>query len=298
MPELPEVESLKISLEKVVLGQKILKIEIDPKMHKLVTSNGTKRIADIQKATEFVQKLKGENIKNITRRNKNLIFETNNGKIILVHLKMTGQMVFVSSAGQTTVGGHPILGLEYPNKHTYIRFFTSGGALYYNDVRQFGYVLYFENYDQMLENGHLGELGLEPLSDEFSFEYFSKALSKSKVGLKKMFLGGKVVVGLGNIYADEVCFRAKVLPTRVGESLNQKEQKQLFLEIKKILQRAIDQGGSSVSNYLMADGTKGNFAKEHLVYGRGLKPCLVCGNILSRTTLANRTTVFCTVCQK
>jgi formamidopyrimidine-DNA glycosylase len=296
MPELPEVESLRLSLERVILGQKILKIEI--KMPKLVTSNGTKRIADDQKVLEFVNNLQGEVIKSITRRNKNLIFTTQNGKIILVHLKMTGQMVFVSNNGKTTTGGHPILNLEYPNKHSYISFFTSDGALYYNDVRQFGYVLYFESLSKMLEAGHLQNLGLEPLDSEFKFDYFQKALQNSKISLKKMFLSGKIVVGLGNIYCDEVCFRAKVLPTRIGSSLSQKEYQRLFIEIKSVLKRAIEQGGSSVANYLMADGTKGNFAKEHLVYGRVGKACLVCGNLLQKITLESRTTVFCNICQK
>jgi formamidopyrimidine-DNA glycosylase len=113
-----------------------------------------------------------------------------------------------------------------------------------------------------------------------------------------MFLSGKIVVGLGNIYCDEVCFRAKVLPTRIGNSLSQKEHQRLFIEIKSVLKRAIEQGGSSVANYLMADGTKGNFAKEHLVYGRGEKACLVCTNLLQKITLESRTTVFCSICQQ
>ena len=129
-------------------------------------------------------------------------------------------------------------------------------------------------------------------------QIFEQNLKKQTGILKKVFLEQKAVVGLGNIYADEVCFEAGVLPNRNIKTLNKKEILALFEAIKKILVKAVDLGGSSIANYLLADGSRGNYAREHKVYGRAGKECLVCGNILQKTQLAGRTTVFCQICQK
>jgi formamidopyrimidine-DNA glycosylase len=291
MPELPEVEALRLGLIKYLKNQKILSVQV--LLTKIVSGKGTKRLALEEKKQEFEEVLRNQKILDINRRAKNLRFVLDSGASILIHLKMTGQLVFVPFKAENSVisGGHPIQISEtkLPNKHTYIIFELENGILYYNDVRQFGYVLYQKDYENE------DKLGFEPL--EMTEEEFVNKMQKTKGILKKVFLEQKVVVGLGNIYCDEVCFAAGIRPDSRVENLKKLEIKKLFAVIKKIIPLAIELGGSSVSNYLLADGTRGNYAREHKVYLRGNKPCLVCSNNLQKIQLVGRTTVFCPFCQ-
>jgi formamidopyrimidine-DNA glycosylase len=298
MPELPEVESLRKSLIPFLVNQTVLHVEV--KRSKLVSGRGTKRQEDSAKAKEFETQITGEVFESVERRAKNLIIKFKSGKILLVHLKMTGQLVFKSKKNETILGGHPIEESEsqLPNKHTYIIFELSNGTLYYNDVRMFGYVLYYPNYEIILQEGHFADLGLEPLSEDFTQDYFVQKMSKKSGVLKKVLMDQQIVVGLGNIYCDEVCFAAGVRPDRRVNSLTEKELIRLFVATKDIIKRAVDAGGSSVANYLMADGKRGNYAHEHKVYLKGGKPCSVCGEILQKCVINSRTTVYCVNCQK
>jgi len=297
MPELPEVESLRLSLLPKVVGSKIKKVRV--LMPKLVSSKGTTRKVSTKKLSEFINGLENTQIMSINRRAKNLIFNLDSQGLFLVHLKMTGQLAFKGD-DKIVVGGHPIAESEItlPNKHSYVIFELDNGTLYYNDVRQFGYLLYYNSKTELDKERHFDNLGLEPLADEFNWEDFYTRI-KSKTGnIKKLFLDQTVVVGLGNIYADEVLFKAGVLPNRTVKSLSKSEIKKIFEAIKLILPKAVELGGSSVANYIMADGSRGTYAREHKVYGRAGKPCLVCGTILEKSVQAGRTTVFCRVCQK
>jgi len=299
MPELPEVEALRLSLLPLVVDQKILQTEV---LHpKLVSSAGTKRLALPAKAEEFMVKTQGKTIIDISRRAKNLLLALSDGVYILVHLKMTGQLVYQTTvSGSTVWGGHPIqlTHQKLPNKHTYVIFRLQNGTLFYNDVRQFGYLLVFDSLEAVYQSGHLDNLGLEPLSSEFTLDKFIQAMRQRRGNLKKLFLDQRVVVGLGNIYADEVCFRAGVRPTRTVESLKLKELKSLYTAITQILPEAVQDGGSSVANYLLADGQRGNFARKHFVYNRGGEDCKICASTLKKIKLAGRTTVYCPKCQK
>jgi formamidopyrimidine-DNA glycosylase len=304
MPELPEVESLRRSLLPHVIDQEIVQVEV--KLSKLVSGRGTKRHVDESKPVEFMQNLVGKKIATITRRAKNLIIELEDDSAILVHLKMTGQLVFKpkldskQTKSHLIFGGHPIqeTELHLPHKHTYVIFELTNGTLFYNDVRQFGYLLYFANKNEIVDSGHFDDLGFEPFAEDFTFQAFNEKLVKKTGNLKKVFLDQTVVVGLGNIYADEVCFRAGVKPTRTVKSLKPEEIKKLYEAIKHIIPLAVDLGGSSVANYLLADGSRGNYAREHKVYNRGGKECYTCGSILEKVQQAGRTTVFCAHCQK
>jgi formamidopyrimidine-DNA glycosylase len=299
MPELPEVESLRKSLLPYIVGQKIIKITITKP--KLVSDKGTKRIESKTKVIQFISELENEYIKSLERRAKNLILTTFSGKIILIHLKMTGQLVYKSKNPEEAGvhGGHPIAlsEVEVPNKHSHIIFELEHGTLYFNDTRMFGYVLYFSDQQSLDAENHFDKLGVEPFSESFSLEYFKKSMKGRKGNLKSLLLSQEVVVGLGNIYCDEVCFDSKILPTRSAETLRPVEIKKMYQSILKIMDLAVEAGGSSVANYLLGDGTKGNYAKQHKVYNRGGKQCLVCGTILESQKLAGRTTVYCKVCQ-
>jgi formamidopyrimidine-DNA glycosylase len=299
MPELPEVESLKRGLESVIIGQKLQNVQV--MLGKIVSGKGTKRQNNKVLTEKFITSLEGKTISSIQRRAKNIIISLKEGGALLIHLKMTGQLVYkAKESNQNIWGGHPIklTDEEIPNKHTYIIFTLEKGNLYYNDVRQFGYVLYFDTLEKIYEEGHFDNLGLEPLEKEFNLINFTNSLKKRKGCLKKVFLDQKVVVGLGNIYADEVCFTAGVLPDRNINSLDISEIKKLFIAIKNIIPLAVSMGGSSVANYLLVDGSRGNYAREHKVYNRSGLPCRKCGNILQKTRIAGRTTVFCIFDQK
>ena len=298
MPELPEVEALRLGLVPRLVGSTINKVQV--LNTKIVSSSGTTRIPNIDKLNEFQTALIGLNIVDITRRAKNLMIRLDNQAVIVVHLKMTGQLVFEGNNNSSkVVGGHPIANsqADLPHKHTYIIFELDNGKLYYNDVRQFGYVLYYPSYDEFLSTDHFNNLGVEPLSDDFQLKDFQKRLKNKNSPIKTILLNQSVVVGCGNIYADESCFASGILPTRLASSLTQKEVSKLYSEIKRILQLAVDSGGSSIANYLLADGSRGNYADNHLVYGKKNQKCSICGNLLSDIKLAGRTTIFCTHCQ-
>ncbi|PIR68380.1 hypothetical protein COU49_01535 [Candidatus Nomurabacteria bacterium CG10_big_fil_rev_8_21_14_0_10_35_16] len=298
MPELPEVENLRRGLNKNILGQKIIKIKVSKP--KLVSGKGNTRTASIKKVKEFKQKLKGEIFKTIERRAKNLIFRMRSGKIILVHLKMSGQFVYQSKSNKKTiVGGHPIELSEkiIPNKHTHIILELKKGTLYYNDTRMFGYVLYYPNEKEFEKENHFISLGLEPFDKNFTLQYFQEALKTKKGKIKSVLMEQKIVTGLGNIYADESLFEAKIRPDRSASSLKKQEVIRLYSAILRIMRRAIQIGGSSVATYRLLDNTRGNYAREHKVYGKAGKSCTRCKNTLKKTIIQNRTTVFCPKCQ-
>lgn len=298
MPELPEVESLRRSLVPHVVGQKIQSVVVHKP--KLVSSKGTVRRPSSSKKKKFERGLVGETITQIDRRAKNLIIHFESGKVLLVHLKMTGQLVYQEDGQRLALGGHPIEASEHelPNKHSHIIFELERGTLFYNDVRMFGYLLLYDSYDQLTSEQHFDNLGVDPLSEEFTLEVLQSGLSERKAKLKTVLMNQEVVTGLGNIYADEACFAAGVRPDRTCNSLSEAELVTLHAEIQRIIRTAVDQGGSSVANYIMADGSRGTYAREHKVYGKGGKECLVCGNALVKTTMNNRTTVFCLHCQQ
>ena len=297
MPELPEVESLRRSLLPFLVGQKILSVKVN--RGKIVSSSGTTRKDNPEKTAEFETVLLNLTIVGMERRAKNIIIKLSDGSIILVHLKMTGQLVFKPTVGELIAGGHPIQESDsvLPNKHSYVIWELTKGTLFYNDVRQFGYVLYYPSFEAVLIDGHFKDLGVEPLTEDFTLESFSTIKNKTGV-LKSVLLGQSVVVGLGNIYCDEVCFSAGVRPDRRCDTLTKKEIERLYVEVKRILHLAVENNGSSVANYLLGDGSRGNYANFHLVYGKKGKNCAVCETLLLDTKISARTTIYCKKCQK
>lgn len=297
MPELPEVESLRRGLAKYIIGQTIVRAEV--KKPKLVSGRGNIRVASAAKVREFVREMRGEKISAVERRAKNIIVRFASGKALLIHLKMSGQLVYAEHGKNKALGGHPIEISEstLPNKHSHIIFTLTRGTLYYNDTRMFGYVLYFPSYEELAEAAGFSELGLEPHDKKFTAQHLFEGLKKKNTRLKTALMAQKVVVGLGNIYCDEVCFAAGVRPMRRTSSLALAEAKKLHAAIGKILPRAIALGGSSIATYRLADGSRGNYAREHKVYGRGGEKCLRCGKVLQTVQLGGRTTVWCGGCQ-
>jgi formamidopyrimidine-DNA glycosylase len=303
MPELPEVENLRKGLESAILSQKIKHIEV--RKPKLVSGKGTLRLASSKKKIEFEKEMLGERFVSIERRAKNLIFKLSHGKIILVHLKMSGQFVYSprpSGRGKpkSVIGGHPIelSEKELPNKHTHVIFGLDKGTLYYNDTRMFGYLLYCPNIKTFEAENHFGLYGIEPLSKEFTAKYLFDALKNKTGKIKAVLMDQKIVTGLGNIYADESLFEARIRPDRNASSISKPETEKLHKAIIRILKKAVKVGGSSVATYRLLDNTRGNYAREHKVYGKAGKLCPNCNKLLSKTVIQSRTTVFCPRCQK
>lgn len=299
MPELPEVENLRLGLEKYILNQKITEVVVNKP--KLVSGKGNIRVASKKKVDEFINGLIGEKFISVERRAKNLIFKLTNNKILIAHLKMTGQFVYKNNKSKNeVVGGHPIEVSEkiLPNKHTHIIFTMASGTLFFNDTRMFGYVLYYPNQKKFDQQNHFENYGIEPLSKDFTLKYFSNAIKNKSGNIKSILMNQDIVTGIGNIYADESLFQSKINPTRSASKLKPEEIKLLYQKIISILKRAVKVGGSSVATYRLIDDSRGNYAREHKVYGRAGKKCTVCGAELSKTTIQNRTTIFCPKCQK
>lgn len=303
MPELPEVENLRRGLERHILGQKILGVKVSKP--KLVSGKGTLRTASTKKVKEFESGLQGEKFLAVERRAKNLIFRLSHNRVLLVHLKMSGQFVYQGN-GQTNSkksridGGHPIelSEKELPNKHSHVIFTLDKGVLYYNDTRMFGYLLYYPSTEAFEKENHFTLLGLEPMDKNFTPEYLYESLKNKKSKIKAVLMDQGIVTGLGNIYADETLFESRIRPDRSASSITKKEAGALHKAIVRIIPRAIELGGSSVATYRLLDDTRGNYAREHKVYGKDGKNCVRCKTPLKKILIQTRTTIFCPKCQK
>lgn len=284
MPELPEVETIVRDLDKKLKNKKIISVKsLDKKVFQLTSGD--------------VKNILGKKIKAVSRRAKMIIFDLDN-YFLIVHLKMTGQLVYQTKTS-LIVGGHPIVNKDkkLPNKFSRVIFkFNDKGTLYFNDVRRFGWIkLLAKNKFIEFKNN----LGVEPLSSDFTLEYFNKFLShKSKTSIKQALLDQKYISGIGNIYADESLFKAQIKPFRKVATLNPKEIKKLWRAIPEILKFAIKHRGTSFNDYVDASGEAGNFIKYLKVYGRGGEKCKNCGEPIKKIKLGGRGTHWCDKCQK
>ena len=266
MPELPEVETIKGDLQETILGKKILKVYVnDP------------RVIREPAPALFKKSLEGQTIKNILRRAKLLVFELSNGSFLTIHLKMTGQLVYP--------GG---------SKRSRVAFYLSGGKILdFNDDRLFGELRLVRDWEKLK---FVQALGPEPF--DLTCADFKDMLSKRKTEIKPLLMDQKFISGIGNLYAAEILFRAKIHPKRSAQSLTAQEKEALYKEMKKVLNSAIKHGGSSVDDYVRVSGKPGDYRRYHQVYGRGGKPCFLCKNPVKKITQGGRGTYFCAKCQK
>lgn len=266
MPELPEVETVKRGLEKSLIGRKITDVIIN---HPKVIRQPGK--------DEFVAGLKGCAIKNILRKGKLLIIELSSGRSLAIHLKMTGQLIYPGNG-----------------KTSRVSFKLTGGELLdFNDQRLFAELRLVDNWRDLK---FIQSLGPEPF--DLTIGQFKGIISNKKTKIKPLLMDQAVISGIGNLYAAEALFRAKINPLRPASTLTDKEIELLFKEIKDTLTEAIRYGGSSVDQYVQLTGKPGNYAKYHRVYDRQGKPCLICKTPIKRIALAGRGTYFCPKCQK
>lgn len=287
MPELPEVETIRKDLLSYVLNKEIESVNV--KKEKLVKNQ----------LAFFNSNLEGREFIDIERIGKLLMFILDNNKILLLHLKMTGQLIYKDKEN-LVAGGHSQseFDIDVPNKYSHIIFnFADGSKLFFNDMRQFAYLkIVEENQKQNI----IKEYGIEPLQKNWTWENFLKILKKHpNAKIKAFLLNQKYISGLGNIYVDESCFCAKILPGRLVKSLKKKELEELFDCIEKIIIKALKFKGTTFSDYRTASGEKGNFSEQLLVFECKGNLCSRCQKgIIEKTRLAGRGTYFCPNCQK
>ena len=288
MPELPEIETVKLGLQKYLVGHKIEKIEIKiPKM-----------LAGPQK------QILGTKITKIKRIGKGLIIEFDNGFVLAVHFKMTGQLVFQDKNTKGLSLSKKVGGEILPSKYSHIIFTLDKGAmLYYNDIRQFGWMKILKK-DDLMQMPFFSQMGPEPkVSSDFSgkeltLDYFKNVLLKSNLAVKVILMDQKKIGGIGNIYANDALFLAKIDPRRKGKSLNATELKKLYDAIFAVIKKSLRLGGSSDENFVNALGQDGNYQKHALVYGKQGERCSICNGIIEKVQLGGRGTYFCPKHQK
>jgi len=290
MPELPEVETVRMGLAPVLEKRRIVAAE---------TRRGDLRVPFPK---DFAKRLKGRRVKKLWRRAKYLLAELDNGETWVTHLGMSGRMR-VYAEGRARKVGHYVYDAATAaagqGKHDHVVIETDASArIVFTDHRRFGLMALIET--AKLEDDALFKgLGIEPLSDEFDAAYLKRALAGKKTPIKAALLDQRVIAGLGNIYVCEALFRARISPKRLAKNVAMKAIPALLAAIKAVLSGAIKAGGSSLRDHQQVNGELGNFQHRFAVYDREGKPCPNgCGGIVRRIVQSGRSTFYCPKCQK
>ena len=287
MPELPEVEVVKRSLEKKILNLKVKRVRIND--FNLRYKVDKYRIA----------LLKGKKIKKIERRSKFLIFEISSDLIMLIHLGMTGKFFFINRDKKKFKTSF-YYNLDKNEKHDRIIFYLQNNQkLIYNDVRKFGFVKLYKSKEYK-DISHLKNLGPEPLSKYWNLKYFKKYILNRDRNIKSILMDQKFISGLGNIYVNEILFLSKIMPYRKIKTLKNFEIIKIVKNTKKVLKNSIKMGGSSIKDFSSDNGKMGEFQQRFKVYGRKGEKCsnVDCTRSILKTFITNRATFFCKRCQK
>ena len=283
MPELPEVETIRRGLQRKIKNKQIKDIVVN-----------VDKIVKKPYLGEFITKIKGKKIKEIGRRGKYIIIHLDSRNKLIVHLGMTGLLIYPYNENSEEITEGKIKA-----KHNHLVFtFTDDTQLVYNDVRRFGKIFLVSNIDEVES---IAKLGVEPLENYFTEEVFIQVLNKKKKSKIKSFLmKQEFITGLGNIYANEVLYRANIHPLRLIFSLNKEEVRNLYRQIKKVLSEAVELRGSTVADeaYRDTDGEKGKFAKKLQVYARKGEPCIKCEHSIEVIRIEGRSSFICPQCQK
>jgi formamidopyrimidine-DNA glycosylase len=270
MPELPEVETTRRGLAPYVIGRTIARVEVrEPRLRWPV-------------AKRLPRALAGARITHLERRAKYLLFGTDAGTL-LVHLGMSGSLRYLPQAREGGLHDHV-------DVH-----FADGGALRLNDPRRFGS---FMLTTKPSAHPLLKHLGPEPLGDEFDADYLWRTSRNRRVAIKQHLMNGRVVVGVGNIYASEALFRAGIHPQRLAGRIARARFTPLVASVRAVLSDAIDEGGTTLRNFVGGDGKPGYFRASLRVYERDGAPCVSCGTLIERRVLGQRATYYCPRCQR
>jgi formamidopyrimidine-DNA glycosylase len=271
MPELPEVETTRRGIEALIVGRTIVHIEVrEPRLRWRVPN-------------ELIEAAAGQPLRALQRRGKYLLFALTNGTLI-VHLGMSGSLRVLPASTPPRAHDHVDIVLD------------SGACLRFNDPRRFGCLLW--TADDPQQHPLLRDLGPEPLSADFNGVTLARAAKGRRVAIKQLLMNSQIVVGVGNIYASEALFRAGIRPRRAAGRLKLKEFAALAKAVKQVLREAIRSGGTTLRDYVNAEGMPGYFRQRLYVYERTGEPCRVCRTPIRHCVQGQRSTYFCAQCQK
>lgn len=270
MPELPEVEVTRRSFAEAITGARIESVTLGKPLRWPLGCNPTS--------------LTGRQITGLRRRGKYLLLDMDAG-LLLLHLGMSGSLRFSRD-------------LPFAGVHDHFDLVTSVGTLRLHDPRRFGAVVYAESETDSVATKLLGSLGMEPLSDGFLMADFQAGMKKSRMPVKQLLLAGRLVVGVGNIYASEVLFLAGIRPTAIAARIGSGRVRKLHAAIQSVLARAVEMGGSTLRDFSNADGAAGHFQAQANVYGRDGAPCHVCSAPIRLLRQGQRSSYFCPHCQR
>jgi formamidopyrimidine-DNA glycosylase len=273
MPELPEVESVRRQLEPALVGRRLEHVTIDDP-----------RLVRPYEPAEVAAELEGERTVAVERRGKYLVVRFESGRVLLIHLRMTGSLLH-AAAGSLQ---------DDPHRRAVVKL-DDGSDVAYRDVRRFGTWLLLEPGEA--EPYLSARVGDEPLDALFTAARLGERLAGRRTSLKAALLDQRTLAGVGNIYADEALWRARLSPLRPAASLDRAELRRLHRAIRAALEHGLARQGSTLRDYRLPDGSGGSMQDEFRVYGRGGEPCDRCGTLISRTRVAGRTTWFCPTCQ-
>ncbi len=272
MPELPEVETVKNGLEKHIVGKKIEAVFLGDK--KL-------RVPFPPNLVEYIKKSK---IVSLARRAKYILINLDNNRTLIIHLGMTGKLLFKHKPYTKQTHDH------------FIMEFNDNSLVVFNDARRFGLVT-FEDTKDVVKSKVLRDAGVEPFSDEFDEKYLWNAFRNKTQSVKQALMDGGILSGVGNIYASEALFLSSINPTIAAGKISIPKLKILKDNIVKVLAAAIKSGGSTLRDYVRSDGDVGHFQHEFKVYGRENQPCIVCRSLIKRIVQQGRSTFYCPKCQ-
>jgi formamidopyrimidine-DNA glycosylase len=291
MPELPEVETTRLSIAPHLVGRTISAVATTKASYFFLTP-----------PRELVKKLVGRRVQDLVRRGKYLLLELDDGARVLLHLGMTGQLFTASARSVRLLNatrGAALLPEAQPafepdvHTHLVLSFADAGERVLFRDVRKFGKVQWL---GKDAHDARLNKLGVDALEATGALLY--EKTRARKAAIKTFLLDQAVLAGVGNIYADEALFRAGIRPTRAARSLSKPQCERLAREVVAVLRRSIETGGSSISDYVRADGSDGGYQHERKVYGRTGEPCGVCGTSIKRIVLGARSSHYCPSCQR
>ncbi len=286
MPELPEVEIIRQSLDRKIKQKKVSKVIVKNRNLRLkIPSN-------------FVNFIEGQKISNVKRFSKYIIFCFSNNSYCLLHLGMSGTIHIINDnkndlLTNTSFYSHPIL----PKKHNHVEIIFKNFKIIYNDPRRFGFFEIIKNSDLLKKR--FAKFGPEPFKAEFNLKYILSYLKGKKKNIKNFLLDQYFVSGIGNIYASEILFLSKINPNKKAYLIKEKDCKKIIINAKKVLLKAIKQGGSSIRDFKNTLGEKGNFQKDFNVYERDGLKCkrFECKGTIQKKVISNRSSFFCNICQ-
>ena len=274
MPELPEVEVIKRGLQHYLPGSRVIAV-----------SAGNKKLRLPMPRKDLTEYIKGKHVTAVDRRARFLLITMDNGARLVIHLGMTGKLSIIPQASRKA-------------KHDHFRLLLdSGKQLVFNDIRRFGFILVLAP-ERDFSRTMLANLGPEPLDHDFTPLYLQKLAQGKNRPLKNFLMDNRTVAGIGNIYASEIMFQARLRPEKKISTLTRKQWERVVESCRYVLEKAIKSGGTSISDFVNESGRRGYFQLELQTYGRQEKPCIYCNMPIKKISMAGRSTFFCPHCQK